>query len=171
MTDDTLRKAKLGDQAALNLLLETHKQLAYSVAFKYIRDHADAADIVQEAFIKVFLNIHKFKSEARFSTWLFKIVYHESIKYLQSKKQHQGLDEAAYMATEEEKPEPAKLTEVKKAMSSLTEKEYTMITLFYLGEQDIKEIAVITQESKDNIKVILHRARKKLSAYFNKTKE
>src|SRR5580693_7635991 len=126
MTEDTLRKAKSGDQAALNLLLESHKHLAYSVAFKYVRDHADAADIVQEAFIKVFLNIHKFKSEARFSTWLFRIVYHESIKYLQSKKQHLGLDEADYLATEEEKPEPLKLKEVKKAMDNLTEKEYTM---------------------------------------------
>jgi RNA polymerase sigma factor (sigma-70 family) len=167
--DEILAKAKQGDEIALNSLLDMHKDLAFSVALKYSGDRGDAADIVQEAFIQVFLHIGGFKSEAKFSTWLFRIVYHEALRHRQMKKQHGELDEAAHIADAEEATEPLKLMEVKQAMGRLTEMEYTMINLFYLGDQSIREIEVITRQSKANVKVILHRARKKLSAYLSKT--
>jgi RNA polymerase sigma-70 factor (ECF subfamily) len=171
MTDPILSRARQGDEVALNSLLEKHKDFAFNVALKYTGDGQDAADIVQEAFIKVFLHIGQFKSDARFSTWLYRIVYHEALRHRQLKKVHTLLEAATDIAAkEEERSEPLKLTEVRQAMARLTDIEYTVISLFYLGEKPIREIEVITGHSKANIKVILHRARKKLAGFANPKK-
>jgi RNA polymerase sigma factor (sigma-70 family) len=137
-------KAKNGDASALNHLLDTYKHLAYSVAFKYVQHKDDAEDVVQEAFIKVFLNIRKFKNESKFSTWLFKIVYHETLKYIKEKKMYEDLDEVASVTTEIEESEDIRIDNVRQAMAALTKKEYVMINLFYVAEKNIKEIAIIT---------------------------
>lgn len=163
MTDPILARSRAGDEAALNSLLEKHKDFAFNVALKYTGDEHDAADIVQEAFIKVFLHIGQFKSEARFSTWLYRIVYREALRHQQLKKAYTLLEEAPDIAVKEERSEPFKLAEVRQAMARLTDIEYIVISLFYLGEKPIREIEVITGLSKANIKVILHRARKKLA--------
>jgi len=63
ITDEILAKAKQGDETALNSLLDMHKDLAFAVALKYAGDRDDAADIVQEAFIQVFLHIGVLKAK------------------------------------------------------------------------------------------------------------
>jgi RNA polymerase sigma factor (sigma-70 family) len=150
MDDRLLERAKGGDPEAMNALLERHKHLAYTLARGYVREQADAEDIVQEAFIRVFLHIRQFRSESLFSTWLFRIVYREAMRYLKEKKPHEELAAAEEL---HDKVESDHTGEVRKAMNVLSEKEAVMVNLFYMGEKSIKEI----------IKVILHRARQKMS--------
>jgi RNA polymerase sigma-70 factor (ECF subfamily) len=159
MDDRLLERAKGGDSEALNTLLERHKHLAYTLARGYVREQADAEDIVQEAFIRVFLHIRQFRSESLFSTWLFRIVYCEAMRYLKGKKHHEELAAAEEL---HDKVEDDHTGEVRKAMNALTAKEAVMVNLFYIGEKSIKEIAAITLESASNIKVILYRARQKM---------
>lgn len=171
MQNDALEGARQGDRSALNVLLERYKGLAYSIALKYTKVEADAEDIVQEAFVNVFLHIRDFRNESGFSTWLFKIVYFESLKLIRKRKPVEVLDEQSGLAADEQGDHSLvkkdRRTRLALAMQSLTANEYLIIYLYYLAEKDIREIGEITHQSNGNIKVILHRARKKMADYFN----
>jgi RNA polymerase sigma-70 factor (ECF subfamily) len=170
MLSEELQKARNGDTGALNNLLEKHKDLAFSIAKKYVKNETAAEDIVQEAFIKVFLNIHNFKNEATFSTWLYKIVYHEALKQLNKTKKLVTIRQE--VASENNYSEMKVFDHerydiFKTAMQCLSVNEYLVINLFYLAEKDIREIVKITNQSNANIKVLLYRARKKMADYFD----
>ena len=175
MFHDDIKEAQCGDITALNRLIERHKMVAFSVALKYVKNEVAAQDVVQEAFIKIFINIKKFRNESNFSTWLYRIVFNEALQYLKKEKAKFSIilgqqEELNASAISEIFPEERSEI-IKVAMECLTSKEYMIITLFYLSEKTIKEIEIITNESKGNIKVILHRARKKLEEFFDNHKE
>lgn len=67
-------RARQGDQAALEELYRLYEHKAYNVALRMLGNPWDAADVTQEAFIKAFGAIDQFRGEARFSTWLHRIV-------------------------------------------------------------------------------------------------
>lgn len=166
-----LEKAKNGDVASLNEILDKYKDQAFSLAIRIVKNESHAQDIVQNAFIKIFKSIHQFKSESRFTTWLYRIIYNEALQYLQKETKYNAIDEIS----EVEEMDFAVIDDsfrnivdderkriIDKALNELNHQENTILTLFYLEEKSIREIQEITGLKKSNIKVILHRARKKL---------
>ena len=166
-----IKKAKAGDISALNQLLDQYKDVAFSIAFRILKNKDDAEDVVQDAFIKVFESIKQFRNESKFSTWLYRIVYNESIRALKDNSHfiysdvHEDdaivdypmIDDALQnlVAVERKKI-------IREALDQLHANESLILTLYYLEEKNIREINKITQLSKSNIKVIMHRARKNL---------
>jgi RNA polymerase sigma-70 factor (ECF subfamily) len=71
---DLVARARAGDQTAMSELYHRHSQRGYNLALRMTGDPWDAADATQEAFIKAFSHLSSFKGEARFSTWLHRIV-------------------------------------------------------------------------------------------------
>ena len=69
-----VERARRGDEAALTDLYRRHERRAYNLALRTLGNPWDAADVTQEAFIKAFKNLDSFKGEARFGTWLHRIV-------------------------------------------------------------------------------------------------
>lgn len=164
-----IRKAIDGDEQALNLLVNNHKELAYNVAFRITQNSEDAKDVTQESFIKALQNLKRFRKESKFSTWLFRIVYNESLMLMRKRKNNlEFLDETFKEEIDEEDGESdysEMKSELNEAIKSLNPKERNIIDLFYLGEKSSKEIKKITGMSSANIKVILHRARVKLKKH------
>lgn len=74
-----LRRAREGDRSAFRQLVEQHIRGAYDVAFGFVRDHDIADDIVQDAFLRAFDALGEFRGEAKFSTWLHRIVVNLSL--------------------------------------------------------------------------------------------
>ncbi|MFM7859762.1 MAG: RNA polymerase sigma factor, partial [Flammeovirgaceae bacterium] len=70
----TILKAKAGDAMAFRQLVETYQSYLYSVAFRYLGVMYEAEDAVQETFVKTWKNLHKYRSEIKFSTWVYKIL-------------------------------------------------------------------------------------------------
>lgn len=166
MSKELIQKAKKGDALALNELMERHKSVAYSIAFKYLKNKEDAEDVTQNAFILVLKSIKKFRNESKFSTWLYKIVYRECLKVLKSKNQTvEYVPQFAKVAPQTEVQEEE--VAIDELLTHLKPNEYTVISLFYLKEKSIKEISQITSFSQPNIKVMLHRARTKLKGIYN----
>lgn len=86
-----IKKAIEGDTASFETLVKKHYQVAFNYAMKICkRNEATASDILQESFIKAFVNIKTFKGNAAFSTWLWKIIYHTFLDF-QKKKRFQTL--------------------------------------------------------------------------------
>jgi RNA polymerase sigma-70 factor, ECF subfamily len=161
MSKELVIEARKGNIQALNKLINDHKDLAFSIALKYLKNENDAKDIVQNSFIIVLKSIKNFRNEANFSTWLYRIIYHECLK--EFKRRNQGVEYIPqFLETENEEIDSEEKINIKKLLEVLKPNEYTVITLFYLEEKSIDDIIKITSISKSNIKVLLHRARHKM---------
>jgi RNA polymerase sigma factor (sigma-70 family) len=166
MNSRVLQDAISGDPSALANLIDKHKDIAFNLAIGIVKNREDAKDITQDSFLKVLENIHKFRNEAKFSTWLYKIVYNLSIHFVQKHGRVQLEDSSnnphfQHLLSDEYNSD--NYEELYRAIEKLEDTEKTLIKLFYLCEKSIKEIRIITGLTISNIKVILHRARKKLT--------
>jgi RNA polymerase sigma factor (sigma-70 family) len=81
-----VERARKGDDAALTELYRRHERRAYNLALRTLGDPWDAADVAQEAFIKAFRNLDSFKGEARFGTWLHRIVVNAAYDHLRRQR-------------------------------------------------------------------------------------
>jgi len=169
MSKELVNDARQGNLQALNELINNHKELALSIAFKHLKNKEDAEDVVQNSFIIVLKSIKNFRNEAKFSSWLYRIIYHECLKELKKKNRTvEYIPQYNDIANEED--DTRENISVKNLTKNLKPNEYTVITLFYLKQKSINEIRKITSLSTSNIKTILHRARKKMEKNFtNKT--
>lgn len=162
-----------GDANSFAFLVEKYKDMVFSLAMKVTRNREEAEEVSQDTFIKAFKSIQKFKGDSKFSTWLYKIAYNncmDRVKKVAKKYNTDSIDEVIenrIQATENtmqtiERKERAELMNA--CLLELPEDERTIIWLFYYEELSLKEIIEVTSLSKANLKVKLHRARKKLLA-------
>lgn len=160
-----------GDVQAFSHLVEKHKRMAYTISLKLVSIPEDAEEIAQDAFVKAFQSLGEFKGECKFSTWLYKIVYHLSISRLRKKtpeiisiddEHYRNFDvkETDHFLTRLTLEEQNKM--VHNAVNRLPAEDQALITLYYLNESTVKEITVITGDSESNVKIKLFRARKRL---------
>ncbi|HTF20712.1 MAG TPA: sigma-70 family RNA polymerase sigma factor [Chryseolinea sp.] len=162
-----IKQAVAGNREALAKLIDAYKDIAFNIALSVVRNREDAKDIVQESLVKVVVYIDRFREESAFSTWLYRIVYNESMRHVGQLSKRAGIDarELAWTFYREDDAQlaDARYIEVMKQIDKLSERERQVVILFYLAEKSIKEISDITQMSISNIKVNLHRIRRKLS--------
>ncbi len=164
-------KVLSGDTNAFAFLVNRYKNMVFTLSVNMMKNREDAEEVAQDSFIKAYQKLHTFKSESKFSTWLYKIVYRNAISALRKKKiitieiDSFVLDNlksgADFPQIEGLKGEEQKKY-VKKIIASLPETDAFLITLFYINENTVDEIEEITDLSKSNIKVKLFRLRKKL---------
>jgi RNA polymerase sigma-70 factor (ECF subfamily) len=166
-----IKKAVAGDPEALSILIDKYKNIAYNLAISIVRNKEHAKDITQDSFLKVLENIQGFRNESKFSTWLYRIVYNESLRFIRGIKKTNLTD---FESPEiENYPDDGPSEEdnypdvnLDQAIEALNTNERNIILLFYPGEKSIREIHKITGTSIPNIKVILHRTRRKLYEYL-----
>jgi len=164
-------KVLQGDTNAFAYLVNKYKSLAFTVALKIVRNREDAEEIAQDSFVKAYTQLHTFKGTSKFSTWLYTIIYRNSISQIRKKK-IETVDVDDYIIenhkTDFDFPqiEAIKNEEQKKyvaqAINNLSENDALLITLYHLNECSVEEIEEITGLTKTNIKVKLFRIRKKL---------
>jgi RNA polymerase sigma-70 factor, ECF subfamily len=75
-------RCQSGDTDAFEVLVERHQKQMLNIAFRMMGDYNEACDVTQEAFIAAYKSIRKFKTEAKFSTWLYRIVINYSKNHL-----------------------------------------------------------------------------------------
>ena len=158
-----------GDEAQYKILIDKYKAYAFTLAFNVLNNREDAEEVAQDSFIKAFKNLAKFNRDARFSTWLYRIVTNTALTKTRKKKIiSEDINTAFAIGTTPrsslEKEDQKRF--VRKAMSLLTEQDRVVISLFYLKELSLQEIAEITQLDTNLIKVKLHRARKRLADHL-----
>ncbi|MDD9966478.1 MAG: sigma-70 family RNA polymerase sigma factor [Myxococcales bacterium] len=82
---DLVERAQRGDRAAWDLLLRRHREDVLRIAFRHVGPSGDLEDVVQEALIQVYRSLHTFKGQARFSTWLYRVVSNVAKMHLRAK--------------------------------------------------------------------------------------
>jgi len=159
-----------GDTEAFSYFVDTYQDMAVTIAFRVCNNMQDAEDITQEAFVKAFHNLRSFRSDSKFSTWFYRIVYNTAVTHIRTSfytNDFVDYAEAADMNQDFgvldkiEKEEKEKI--INKALDKIPKDSSLILTLFYLNESPIKDIVKITGLSESNVKVKLHRARKHLA--------
>src|SRR6476659_1355420 len=78
---DLISRAAGGDPAAFQALVEEHRSMVYRVAFQFAGNHHDAEDIAQDVFIKVYRSLDRFRRDAQFTSWVYRIVMNACIDH------------------------------------------------------------------------------------------
>src|SRR5437868_10673766 len=69
-----VRRAQAGDREALSELVQSHQTYVYSISMSLMHNPADAADMTQEAFVRLLRSLHTYRAETKFTTWLYRLV-------------------------------------------------------------------------------------------------
>lgn len=182
MDDIYIQKVLDGNQDAFRFLIKKYKNLSYSYAMSVVKDEFIAQEVLQTSFIKAYTKLNTFKKNAKFSTWLYRIVVNEAFKVLNKRKKdflvYDGTTQNDAIGTDEMISKTNldyQQYYINEALKKLGAKESLALRLFYLEEHSISEIADITGWNTTNIKVLLHRGRsnmkKILSAQYTNNKQ
>lgn len=176
-----IAKVKQGDMVAFNALIDEYKAMAFTLALKLMKNREDAEEVAQDAFVKAYKNIGQFEGKSKFSTWLYTIVYNTALTRLRKKQlDMQDIDshsvESSSVFSESgmewrNLQRDERSSYIKQALEQLVEEDQVVITLFYLNENSLAEICEITNWELSNVKVRLHRARKRLLIELEKLLE
>lgn len=166
-----IARARKGDRTAVRTLIEGHKDRLYAFVWRMVRNHHDAEEVCQDAFLKAFSSLDSFSTEYRFSTWLFTIGYRLCLNGLRKKRvATTDFEVAQYEATDDDGQEVKAQTEearllketVWDAVENLTPPQRAAVLLFYRQELGCQEIADILELPVATVKSHLHRARARL---------
>lgn len=160
-----------GNADAFRFLVEKYKDMVFTIIVKIVGNEADAEELAQDVFLKVYHSLNRFQRKSKFSTWIYRIAYNTAISKTRKKKLTTEMlnDHVLDNYTDDEiheniyrlSPEQQKKF-ADKALETLPEEEYLIITLYHKEECSIKEISEIVSLKESNVKVKLHRIRKKL---------
>jgi RNA polymerase sigma factor (sigma-70 family) len=173
MMDDNhyISQVIAGNAAAYAVLIDRHKDLVYTIAMNIMRSREDAEEVAQDAFLKAFQKLAGFRQESSFQTWIYRITYNEAITRIRKNRvKLLDLEEeiTGNLADDDVEENVAGLDEqeqkqvISKILDKLPEIDRVIVTLFYLESHPITEIAEITGLGESNVKVRLHRVRKRI---------
>jgi len=95
-------RAKSGHEDALGELYERHQLKAYRTTLRILRNQQDAEDAVQRAFQRALVNLHRFREDSTFSTWLTRIAINEALMLLRERRTREPLHESSVDAARED---------------------------------------------------------------------
>jgi RNA polymerase sigma-70 factor (ECF subfamily) len=158
-------RAQRGDHQAFEALVRQHQNSVVNVARRIVGDSEAAQDVAQEAFIKAYRQLHRFRGDAAFATWLYSITVNEARAHLRSQKRRQARweKERDLAAAETQVRTPDHQAEPLLAlMQELPEKQRAALALFYLEELSLNEIAQASGAPTGTVKAWLSRGRERL---------
>jgi RNA polymerase sigma-70 factor (ECF subfamily) len=167
-----IRRARAGDQEAFSVLVRLHQRQVYMLALRMLRDPEEASEAAQDVFLAAWQGLGRFREEARFATWLYRITYRHCLKVSEGRRR----DEAARaeMAAEharEQGPQgtlanfharaaEADVRETVRAEIALLPPKYRYaLVLRHLQELSYEEIAEVMRVPIGTVKTHLFRAR------------
>ncbi|MHA7131682.1 RNA polymerase sigma factor [Algoriphagus namhaensis] len=166
------------DQQAYAMLMKRYKKAVYFMILKMIRDADDAEDLTMEAFAKAFKNLHRFKKDYTFSTWLFRIATNNTIDFIRKKKlktmslNTTMTDDGGNSVTidvedddrnpQDEFIKSQRIEMVRIFVDKLPAKYRKLVQLRYFDELSYEEIAQELEKPLGTVKAQLHRSRELL---------
>jgi len=168
---ELVRKSQFGDKAAFEQLVIRHQDLVFSLAYKLTGNREMANDVAQEAFIRAWKAIEKFRGDSTFSTWIYRITVNTAWTLRKKAKKHNTLniDDTYEPIVIDEKKDP-ELVAINSDLSSvlinaldkIPIEQRIIVELKNIEGRSHKEIADYLDISVTAAKVRLHRAHQKL---------
>jgi len=180
MTDsEIIKKILKEDKENYRILVEKYQQMVFSTCMGFLHNKDDADDLTQEVFIQAYLSLSRFKGDAAFSTWLYRIAVNASLNKVRKSVKNlimQRFDilfgnekplEAPFSLSNEEDPENILIKHehiewLQKALDALPENQRTAIILSKYDDLPQKEIAEIMNTTEGAVEALLQREKKNL---------
>ncbi len=169
---EIIDEVRAGNVRSYALLVDRHKDRAMTLALRLTGDHREAEELVQDAFVKAFRNLSRFRGESRFGTWFYRIVYNLCMTRLRRRMSAPRLlditDETvldALPAEEESIPfdERLETSDLLRFLSTevdaLPPQYKSAVTLYYVQEMSYEEIAGVMEIPLGTVKTCLFRGR------------
>ncbi|MEI7526080.1 MAG: RNA polymerase sigma factor [Mariniphaga sp.] len=166
-----IREILKGDSGSFSQLVEKYNHLAFSLSMKLLNHREDAEEAAQDAFIKAYNSLSSFQNGSTFKTWFFRIVYNTSISRLRTRKNREvNIDEVKISDSEILITENAvdqlntidRQKYLKMGLERLSHEEQALLEMYYYDDFSMDEISAIAGLTVTNVKVRIHRSRKKL---------
>ncbi len=164
---ELVKRVCKGDASAFAILVETYEKKVRALGYSFFKNESDAADFVQDVFLKVFSNINTFRKESQFSTWLMRIAYNTAVNAKNRRKEYITLSENATILDNDYSVEEKQLREltaeaIRDALKELPKKYASCLDLYFFYDFSHSEISVITGLPVNTIKSNIFRAKKQL---------
>lgn len=179
-----IQRLQAGEASAFQELVETHKHRVFTLAYNFTRNTQDAEDLSQEAFIKAFRGVEKFRGEAQISSWLYRIVVNLALNRRRKKalsemelwENFEGEDQPRALTSTAPEYNPESTTEatmmrahLRAALDKLSEQQRTIFVLRHDSDMPLQQISAALKLSEGTVKSQLFRALRKLQkqlAYY-----
>ena len=160
-------RAKEQDAGAFRTLVERYMKQTYNVAYNLVRNHEDAEDVSQEAFVRIFRAMEKFRGDSEFSTWIHRITVNvalDRIRQRKTKEQREIRDTGTMVL-------PAVIASgdnadvsmhIERALHELPTLQRAVVILRHINGLPTKKVGEILQCSEGTVKTHLHRGLKKM---------
>jgi RNA polymerase sigma factor (sigma-70 family) len=177
-------RARAGDERAFRALLEKYERAVFSICLRMVRNREEAADLAQDAFIKVFGSLDRYNPAYAFSSWLFKITSNLCIDYLRKRRidtlpMDQPIDgEKGEIQRQYAAPDPTpdesldrreKMARLESAIAALPDHYRIMLVLRHQEDLSYEEIADHLSIPLGTVKARIHRAREMLKGLLGDT--
>ena len=158
---------------AFEILVNTYKQRLYWHIRSIVLNHADADDVLQNTFIKVFRNINGFKGDSKLYSRMYRIATNEALSFLKQKSRKQGISNEELQNQLLDNLEADVYFEgdeiqlkLQKAIATLPEKQKLIFNMKYFQELKYSEISEILETSVGGLKASYHLATKKIESFL-----
>ncbi|XOV93555.1 MAG: RNA polymerase sigma factor [Bacteroidota bacterium] len=170
-----IKQILAGDSQGYAELLDRYQTRVYNFVLYMLRSKEEAEEVVQDTFVNAFKSLRNFRQEAKFSTWLLRIAYNNSLTRLRKKRltlvdidsndSFSQIEKINNISDQSDQQDIQVLLSI--ALNALSEDEKAVVSLFYYNELSIQEICDITGKKSSNVKIILHRSRQKMLEKLN----
>ena len=181
-TGDCVRRAQAGDPAAITELIQSQQHYVYSIAMSVLHQPEDAADLTQEAFVRLLRVLPQYNGESRFTTWLYRMVVNLGRDELRRRgrqvpvmapmetNEDEALDPLNSVATEDRWGDPVRalgdseLQDAIRLALAQIEPHYRMaLTLFYFDDMKYTDIAEVLDLPLNTVKSHIRRGKERLA--------
>ena len=171
-----VEKVLSGNTSAFAFFVTNYQGMGINIAYRICENMQDAEDVVQESFVKAYRNLHTFRLESKFSTWFYRIVFNTAVTHTKAKMwvidddlENVAVDLSSDLDTGKQIAMNETSEIVSKVLSKMPNGYGLILSLFYLEDNSVKEVAEITGLNTSNVKVILFRARKMFKELMEKS--
>lgn len=168
---ELIRRIVNGDTEAFARVVERYDRRVYALVVRTVSDAEEARELTQDVFLKAFRALGSFDGRSGLATWLFRIAYNTALSHVRRRRpRHAEIDERRLAALPDEEADRLeahaahehRIEALTRAVEKLTAEERALVTLFYYDDLSVAACACVTGLSEANVKVRLHRIRKKL---------
>jgi RNA polymerase sigma-70 factor, ECF subfamily len=164
---DLLERHRAGERGAFDELVRRHQRALWRLARRYVKNDADAADVVQQAFVRAFRAADSFRGAATVRSWLFRIAINAALNHLRdhARERPDDIPDDALTAAAEgsTRIEAAEAHErLRAAVATLPDKQRMVLELRVFDELSFREVAELSDCTENAAKVNFHYAVKRL---------
>lgn len=175
---ELVRRAQRGDQAAFQALVHRNEDRVYALALRIVRSAGDAEEVAQDAFVRAWKGLPRFRGDSAFSSWMYRITARLAFDRAAQLKGRRGreaqveaIEDVAGHALPSDEGDRAGARQLERLVRALPDAQRLVVTLYYFQDRSVAEVGRTLRMPENTVKTHLSRARAALRAAWPQGEE